>query len=630
MRACLLRLHREERAQVSFLAVAAALVFVGLLAMVINTNDLVRERVRMQEVADVSALSAATWHARGMNMVSMINVLNSKLLSMTVLVNSLNKTLPIVEQIAIAQISAFTACSAVPVVGAFCAVMVGVVQAQRAIVSVMKTVIKSVAKFTACKQLVWTAMSSLQSAAEGVRMSFANIGTASSLEIATANGASLGVALNGGLLSGAAGLTLPVSTDNRTQSDFCTAMKDGGPGYVMEGYDNNQGPVRLGKKIWDLVFIPFVNLLPHPIFYGFYTFYMNQIGCTPDPNSQDNAVETNFDLLSECRKYNVQATWQNYEARTGWVSNGGWDKDDFVDWKPKFHNSSGDSGVDTDDYDDLGDYGIADPLAPGPSLPFSHGAGYNALEDEWLREDDTEVPCAASVPSSGYPTVSNNILDAAGCALFGSCTSLPQHPDYSRYRGQPRQREDAGNERKGVFFLSLAREDQAFDDGSGGSVTRYRYTIDVWTLVSAGSKELEGDELDEYVQDQSGQSTKPTEADKQAAKSCKNWVQPLLLDPGSDDRMRYIAMVYSELGTDGHPLPFWSNFFTSPPDRIYAYAQSQVYNKLSEDMFTQDWRARLEQTSLLESALGAGSGFELGGSGAGGISGAIIEPINNH
>ncbi len=117
------RLHCDDSAQVSFLAVAAAVCFVALLAMVMNSNDIVRERMRVQEVADVTALSAATWQARGLNMISMINVLNSKILSMTVLVNSLNKTLPIVVTVAEVQETAFQACSAVPFVGPFCAVM---------------------------------------------------------------------------------------------------------------------------------------------------------------------------------------------------------------------------------------------------------------------------------------------------------------------------------------------------------------------------------------------------------------------------------------------------------------------------------------------------------------------------
>lgn len=53
-----------------------------------------------------------------------------------------------------------------------------------------------------------------------------------------------------------------------------------------------------------------------------------------------------------------------------------------------------------------------------------------------------------------------------------------------------------------------------------------------------------------------------------------------------------------------------------------------MYNKLSEDMFTQDWRVRLEQANLLESALSSEAGFSL--EGGGNIATEFIESVNNH
>jgi hypothetical protein len=303
-----------------------------------------------------------------------------------------------------------------------------------------------------------------------------------------------------------------------------------------------------------------------------------------------------------------------------------------VDWEPKFHSADGDGDEDLSDYAGVGEYGLGDPLASPSALPLSHGPGYQALEQEWLRDDENTVPCVAGVPSSGYPAVSENILDAAGCTLFGNCRSLAEHSDYTRYGGTPRHTPSGTNERLGVFFLSMAREDRQASSASGGAVTEYRYMINVWVLVDAGSKELEGEELEEYISEKTGESTNPSDEDIASARSCRNWVQPLLLEEGSEDRLRYIAMAYSTLGAGGKGLPFWSAFFDqlSAPYRIYAYAQSQVYNKLSEDMFTQDWRARLEQSSLLESALSGGSAFELGSPDSGSIGGAVIDPVNNH
>jgi hypothetical protein len=173
----------------------------------------------------------------------------------------------------------------------------------------------------------------------------------------------------------------------------------------------------------------------------------------------------------------------------------------------------------------------------------------------------------------------------------------------------------------------MDREDAQFDDGDGGTVTRYRYEIYVWALSSSGEKELSEEELEKYIDEQTGENSTPgNDNDDSDSQSCRNRVQPLLIDKNDnpENRMRYIAMVY----TDIKP-PFWSNFFSDPPTRVTAYAQAQVYNKLSEDMFTQDWRARLEHANLLESALSSENGFSLFG-GTGGITSEFIGSVNNH
>jgi hypothetical protein len=630
------RLHSDENAQVSFLAVAAAVCFVALLGMVMNSNDVVRERMRVQEVADVTALSAATWQARGMNIVSMINVLNSKILSMTVLVNSLNKTLPIVVKVATVQENAFRACSGVPFVGPFCAAMAAIVTVQKTIIQAMEKVIKSIAKITACKKAAWTIMEGLQKAAEGVRLSFPAIGTASAVAIASDNGASFGIALNGGLITGSAtsALKLPVTSDGYKSSDFCSAMSSGGPGYVMEGYDNDQGPVRLGKKIWDIVFIPFFNLLPHPIFYGFYRFYMSQLGCTPDAQSDDNKSKTQFYDLEACREYNAGATWRLFYSRTDWVNQGGWDTDDFVAWTSLDESGGGDglSAEEQDKFGDLGKYGEGIPPSI-PEPPLSRGPGYEALISE-SQLAKVGANCIDGNSGSGYPMLNEEGTAAimggfCGSMMGGDCYSLRTHDKFTRYSGKTHTKNPSGldAERTGIYFMRMDREDAQFDDGDGGTVTRYRYEIYVWALSSSGEKELSEEELEKYIDEQTGENSTPgNDNDDSDSQSCRNRVQPLLIDKNDnpENRMRYIAMVY----TDIKP-PFWSNFFSDPPTRVTAYAQAQVYNKLSEDMFTQDWRARLEHANLLESALSSENGFSLFG-GTGGITSEFIGSVNNH
>lgn len=627
------RLHQDDTAQVSFLAVAGALCFIALLAMVVNTSDIIKHRIHMQEVADVTSLSAANWNARGMNLVSMINVLNSKLLTMTVLVNSLDKTLPIVEKIAVVQRTAFQACSGVPFVGVFCAVMAAIVTVQENIIKAMKTVISKIAPHTRCKAgtTVFKVMGGLQKAAVGIQNSFPAIAIAESVNIASVNGATFGVSLSGGILtkpsSPADALKLPLVLGPKGTEDFCTAILAGGPGYVMEGYDNGQGPMRLGKKIWDIVFIPFFNLLPHPIFYGFYVSYMKQIGCPPDDpgdDSPDNA--TQFYDLKDCRKYSATATWTFVQADTGFIDDGSMTSDDFAPWQSQSAGQG--EGPDMGDFDGLDGLdpsggGIGDAIIPPPTF----GPGYNALvANDNETSSEFKSGCIEGNSSSGYPSF----------AGFGPISLA----GFTHYNGKHAR--SPVDEKTGMYYLKVDKEDREFTVSTGETdadgkditeeVTRFKYETQVWVLSDSGKKKLSEDELDEFVKDKTGGTgSKPPPLEPAG---CRGLVKPLLIDElnNPQNRLRFISFVYKDLGGDAPtPLPFWSTFFNQPPTRITAYAQAQVYNELSEDMFTQDWRVRLEHANLLEKAITQSTkpdGTDIG-FGAG-VATDFIGSVNNH
>ena len=141
----------------------------------------------MQSTADVTAASAATWTARGMNTVAMINVLNTKLLSMTVITNSAQKTVEVLIPIAKGQSAAFFACSGVPIVGGFCMLAKAVVDFQKAALETLLkpplTQLKN--SVTACPKAAWKVMEGMSKAAEVMAVSFPKIGYAEGIAIAT-------------------------------------------------------------------------------------------------------------------------------------------------------------------------------------------------------------------------------------------------------------------------------------------------------------------------------------------------------------------------------------------------------------------------------------------------------------
>lgn len=120
--------------------------------------------------------------------------------------------------------------------------------------------------------------------------------------------------------------------------------------------------------------------------------------------------------------------------------------------------------------------------------------------------------------------------------------------------------------RPGLYCRSQGRE--ATEDG------KFRHELETWSLESAWVDE------EPAVPSPSG--------------SCDDKPQPFLLrnDP---DALRFLAVAYRP----NRRIFFTGSFLEEPPELV-AYAQVEVYNGVSEDTFTQDWRVRLERASLLE------------------------------
>ncbi len=91
--------HRNEGGQ-SIVFVVLTLLFVVLFVfMVINTGDITSKKMRMVTAADAVAVSGATWMARGHNTIAMMNVTQSQILAIIILLRSTEKTYEIADGI---------------------------------------------------------------------------------------------------------------------------------------------------------------------------------------------------------------------------------------------------------------------------------------------------------------------------------------------------------------------------------------------------------------------------------------------------------------------------------------------------------------------------------------------------
>jgi hypothetical protein len=89
------RLHSDESGQVLWLFVVSGLALVVLSALVFNTGRQATRKMEMQNAVDASAVSGAMWMARGMNIVSMNNVAMTEILGLIANLRAIEQAVPI-------------------------------------------------------------------------------------------------------------------------------------------------------------------------------------------------------------------------------------------------------------------------------------------------------------------------------------------------------------------------------------------------------------------------------------------------------------------------------------------------------------------------------------------------------
>jgi hypothetical protein len=77
-----------------FIMVLYFFLLAGLLFLVINSGDQLNRKVTMQTAADSTAFTGAAWFCRGMNAIAMSNVADTQLLSMIIMLDTLETVVP--------------------------------------------------------------------------------------------------------------------------------------------------------------------------------------------------------------------------------------------------------------------------------------------------------------------------------------------------------------------------------------------------------------------------------------------------------------------------------------------------------------------------------------------------------
>ena len=88
------RFHRCEQGQAIYVVVLFLFLLAGLLFLILNSGEQLNRKVQMQSVADVTVATGATWFARGLNTICACNVTETQLLSLIVLLDTLETVTP--------------------------------------------------------------------------------------------------------------------------------------------------------------------------------------------------------------------------------------------------------------------------------------------------------------------------------------------------------------------------------------------------------------------------------------------------------------------------------------------------------------------------------------------------------
>ncbi|MDA3895041.1 MAG: Tad domain-containing protein [Desulfobacteraceae bacterium] len=255
---------------------------VCFIALTVNVGHRITKKVELQNAADAAVMSGAIWNARGMNMISLLNVGMSECLAMVIIFRAYKKTVGLSYLLVKVNYGVAVACCAATGwtgIGLVCCV------AERyyawllstALPSFLEKVGKAMTGFEKDGGLLWQWMNSLAFVADKVKIAVPWVAAYEAHHIALKNGAG---DLTGGFLDQVnlpfklqvGALLLPLPNQNLpaelgTFHDLCVQTKDQGCTQYQKQSQFEQA--RLDWHSLDLTDIPFIgHLLGDPEFNG--------------------------------------------------------------------------------------------------------------------------------------------------------------------------------------------------------------------------------------------------------------------------------------------------------------------------------------------------------------------------
>ncbi|HEV2992572.1 MAG TPA: pilus assembly protein TadG-related protein [Candidatus Angelobacter sp.] len=612
------RLHSDESGQVLWIFVVSGLALVVLAALVFNTGKQATRRMEMQNAVDASAVSGAMWFARGMNVISMDNVAMTEALGIIVNLRAIEQSIPINRAILEAEDAVADALMSNPFtvaagVALKIAVVLGMIETD--IVDGVSPVMDALAKPTS--GLLWEFMRTLSYFSEAVTYVAPAIGFGQAINVGRQN------------IRWLSPSAPDISMQNVSQSDvpegalLLPNFKTGGYALPAEagsfqelcdpthygthssspvdtrgyqpflGYPYGKGPFEKYKDWASKMWLPsFISGIP-----GWYRAVANmnlEVFCQGSSTTSLPKIPVRTsDLAAARREGATEFIWTH-----SWVSTAPIDQD---------------PGQPPPNQNDIN----FDPSTSAPDDQFKQSAKQLAHSgvpvDDLIRQGENK---AASKPAYNPPVDANT---------YGSET-LTESAGF-----QP-----PGNQVRNWVWTQRTTTSQPVEiqqppPANPISKTRYVTTEDRYTFQYATVNKSFDQQLKQALQvKDAGGYPQPFHFVVDGAK---------LSDPGQLPQaiqcLQYLAVAH--VGDNDRP---WLNrlkvsirgrsrpVFENPSAwGMLTYAQVQVYNPTSWDLYTQDWHVKLVPATLLEQYL---NGSPFGGSSGFGGAGAIVKELNAH
>ena len=314
-------LHGDVDGNAMIFIVIVLFTLVCFFVFSIHVGQRFTHKVEMQNAADAAVISGAVWKARGLNLISLLNVSMSECLALIIMFKAFNDTLKVAEAGLKVSKAIAEVCSKIPYTAAVCGAWLAVLNVYEAVpIPAAKRANDVMKKTYQSPKFLWKAMKALKKISQAVSAVTSVIAYQQASEIAKRNGADALIEVGGFEYCAVMWpyqLTLPVD-DGSFEVDLCDHTWNGGDGYRNYlCYDNALDVSVAGIGVDDFIetfWIALSLILPPPaLFYGPFKEAHYQDLCSSSGSSGDRTTVT-------ISKYTVQCdTCADEEGESRWI-----------------------------------------------------------------------------------------------------------------------------------------------------------------------------------------------------------------------------------------------------------------------------------------------------------------------